>query len=295
MTSPLSTVPPLAELAAPAAWRTVDFIADLHLNAGEPATVAAWRHYLQTTPADAVFMLGDLFEVWVGDDVLDGGAFAPNGTALAPDASAAIPGSTATPGGARFELFCAQALHQAADRLALFFMPGNRDFLVDQRFMERSRATLLADPTVLTFCSQRWLLSHGDALCLDDVDYLKFRQQVRSPGWQSAFLAKPLAERQAIARHMREQSQLHQQGGQSGQDGGQHYADVDNAAARQWLQAAGAARLIHGHTHRPATHDLGNGLARIVLSDWDAQARPPRADALRLSASGLQRIALLSP
>ncbi len=274
----LSTVPPLAELAAAPAWRTVDFIADLHLNAGEPATVAAWRHYLQTTPADAVFMLGDLFEVWVGDDALDGGV--------------------ATPGTTSFERHCAETLRQAADRLALFFMPGNRDFLVGQRLMAHCRARLLADPTVLTFCGQRWLLSHGDALCLDDVDYLKFRQQVRSPGWQSAFLTQPLAQRQAIARHIRAQSQLHQQGGQNGQsgpDGGPHYADVDNAAARQWLQAASARTLIHGHTHRPATHDLGGGLARIVLSDWDAQARPPRADALRLSASGLQRIALLSP
>lgn len=259
-----STVPPLTELIAPPAWRTVDFIADLHLNAGEPATAAAWQHYLQTTPADAVFMLGDLFEVWVGDDALDGGA--------------------------SFEHHCAEILRQAADRLALFFMPGNRDFLVGPRLMAHCRATLLADPAVLTFAGQRWLLSHGDALCLDDVDYLKFRQQVRSPGWQSTFLTKPLAERQAIARHIREQSQARQQGSH---ESGQDYADVDSAAARQWLQAAGAASLIHGHTHRPATHDLGGGLARIVLSDWDAQARPPRADALRLSASGLQRIALL--
>ena len=282
--TPHSTVPPLAELAAAPAWRTVDFIADLHLNAGEPDTVAAWQHYLQTTPADAVFMLGDLFEVWVGDDALDDGTLAPNGTALAAGSGAAMP-STAS-----FERHCAEILRQAADRLALFFMPGNRDFLVGPRLMAHCRTTLLADPTVLTFAGQRWLLSHGDALCLDDVDYLKFRQQVRSPGWQSAFLAKPLAERQAIARHIRTQSQLHQQGGQ---EGGQHYADVDNTAARQWLQAAGAARLIHGHTHQPAVHELGGGLSRIVLSDWDAQARPPRADALRLSANGLQRIALL--
>jgi UDP-2,3-diacylglucosamine hydrolase len=284
--TPLSTVLPLAELAAPPAWRTVDFIADLHLNAGEPASVAAWRHYLQTTPADAVFMLGDLFEVWVGDDALDGGMLAPSGTALAAGGEAAMHDNAATPDSAPFEQHCAQVLRQAANRLALFFMPGNRDFLVGQRLMAHCRTTLLADPTVLTFAGQRWLLSHGDALCLDDVDYLKFRQQVRSPGWQSAFLAKPLTERQTLARHIRTQSQLHQ-------EGGKNYADVDNAAARQWLQAANACTLIHGHTHRPATHDLGGDLSRIVLSDWDAQARPPRADALRLSASGLQRIALL--
>ena len=260
----LSTVYPLAELTAPPAWYTVDFISDLHLNAGEPATFAAWQHYLQTTPADAVFMLGDLFEVWVGDDVLE-----------------------ATPNGASFEQRCAQTLHQAADRLALFFMHGNRDFLVGPGLMARSCATLLADPAVLTFGGQRWLLSHGDALCLDDTDYLKFRQQVRSPAWQAAFLSQPLAERQAIARHMRAQSQARQQTAAD-------YADVDSAAARQWLQAAGAATLIHGHTHKPALHDLGGGLSRAVLSDWDAGATTPRADALRLSASGLQRIALLS-
>lgn len=260
---PPSTVPPPlpAELAAAPAWRTVDFISDLHLNAGEPATFAAWRHYLQTTPADAVFMLGDLFEVWVGDDVLD------NNTS--------------------FEQQCAQILCQAADRLTLFFMPGNRDFLVGPRFMAHSRTTLLADPTVLTFCGQRWLLSHGDALCLDDVDYLKFRQQVRSPAWQAAFLAKPLAERQALARHMREQSQLHQQGGEND-------ADLDSTATRQWLQTANAKMLIHGHTHKPGAHDLRDGLSRVVLSDWDVQAHPPRADALRLSACGVQRIALFS-
>ena len=262
------TVHPLAELTAPPAWRTVDFISDLHLNASEPATFNAWRHYLRTTPADAVFMLGDLFEVWVGDDVLDGDAGVPNN--------------------ASFEHRCAQALGQAAGRLNLFFMPGNRDFLVGQTLMQRARATLLADPTVLTFLGQRWLLSHGDALCLEDADYLKFRQQVRDPGWQSAFLAKPLAERQAMARYMRQQSQAHQQTGT-------RYADVDSAAARQWLHAAAARTLIHGHTHRPAAHDLGDGLSRWVLSDWDAQAPAPRADALRLTADGLQRITVLAP
>lgn len=278
---PFSTVPPLAELMAPPAWRTVDFISDLHLSAGEPTTFAAWQHYLQTTSADAVFILGDLFEVWVGDDVLDQGTLAPGSKAKAPDDSAAMPGSTSC------EHRCAQVLRQATERLDLFFMHGNRDFLVGQRFMDRCRATLLADPTVLTFAGQRWLLTHGDALCLDDVDYLKFRQQVRSPAWQNAFLNKPLAERQALARHMRAQSQVHQQSSQN-------YADVDSAAARQWLQAASAYTLIHGHTHQPAAHDLGDGLQRVVLSDWDAQARPPRADALRLTASaGLQRIALL--
>ncbi|ABM38196.1 UDP-2,3-diacylglucosamine diphosphatase [Polaromonas naphthalenivorans] len=261
------TVPRMAELAAPPSWRTVDFISDVHLHAGDEATFAAWQAYLQSTPADAVFILGDLFEVWVGDDAV-GADFRAQ-----PQAS--------------FENRCASVLAQAASRLALFFMHGNRDFLVGPAFMDACRATLLDDPTVLVFAGQRWLLSHGDALCLDDTGYMRVRQQVRGKDWQQAFLARPLAERQAMAREMRRQSQAHQQD--------MDHGGVDDAAARQWLQAADARTLIHGHTHKPAGHDLGEGLSRVVLSDWDAQDSAPRADVLRLSASGLQRIALLSP
>ncbi|MEO6321113.1 MAG: UDP-2,3-diacylglucosamine diphosphatase [Polaromonas sp.] len=263
---PASSVPRMAELAAPPSWRTVDFISDLHLNADEPATYTAWQSYLQSTPADAVFILGDLFEVWVGDDAVSADF------RLHPEAS--------------FENRCAAVLSQAASQRAIFFMHGNRDFLVGPALMALCRATLLGDPTVLTFAGQRWLLSHGDALCLDDADYMEFRQQVRSVVWQSAFLAKPLAERQAIARDIRRQSEARKR---SSLD----YADVDTAAARQWLEAANASTLIHGHTHQPAVHDLGDGFSRVVLSDWDAQALAPRADVLRLAASGLQRIALL--
>jgi UDP-2,3-diacylglucosamine hydrolase len=269
ITGTTPTVPRVAELVAPPSWRTVDFISDLHLQAGEPATFAAWQHYMQTTPADAVFILGDLFEVWVGDD------------AVGADFSANLAPATAS-----FEESCARLLGQTATRLALFFMHGNRDFLVGQKFMALCNTRLLADPSVLLFAGQRWLLSHGDALCLGDVDYLAFRQQVRSAAWQQAFLGKPLTERQAIARALRQQSEARKQSGAV-------YADVDAPAARQWLQAAQAHTLIHGHTHRPAQHALGQGLSRVVLSDWDAQAAPPRAEVLRLSASGLQRIALL--
>lgn len=258
----------MAELAAPPAWRMVDFISDLHLNAAEPATFAAWQNYLRTTPADAVFMLGDLFEVWVGDD--------------------AVSHSVLAAGETSFEHRCAQLLSQTAQRLALFFMHGNRDFLLGQAFMAHCHATLLPDPTVLAFAGQRWLLSHGDALCLEDVDYLQFRRQVRSPEWQRAFLARPLAERQAIARDMRQQSEARKANGAD-------YADVDAAAARQWLQTAQARTLIHGHTHKPATHDLGKSLSRVVLSDWDAAASTPRGDLLRLTASGLERIKLRQP
>jgi UDP-2,3-diacylglucosamine hydrolase len=129
------------------------------------------------------------------------------------------------------------------------------------------------------------LLSHGDALCLGDVDYMQFRSQVRTDEWQRAFLARPLAERQAIARGLREQSEARKKSGVQ-------YADVDTEAARQWLQAAASHTLIHGHTHKPAVHDLGGGYSRVVLSDWDLAAPVPRAEVLRLTAAGLQRIAL---
>ena len=275
--------PRIAALHAPAHWRTVDFISDLHLQAGEPATFDAWQHYMQTTPADALFILGDLFDVWVGDDV------------LGPGSSSAIDRP-----GQGFEARCAQVLGHTAGRLALFFMHGNRDFLVGcsaagENLPERCNTTLLADPCALTFAGQRWLLSHGDALCLDDLAYMTFRQQVRSAAWQQAFLARPLVERQQIASDLRRQSrQQHDQRSQSGEP----YADVDADAARQWLRAADAHTLIHGHTHQPAQHDLQGGLQRVVLSDWDADPHGahPRAEVLRLSAETagrLQRISLV--
>ncbi len=257
-------VPQTAELIAPPSWRTVDFISDLHLHASEPATFAAWQRYMQGTPADAVFILGDLFEVWVGDDAV-------------------------SPTGVKFEDRCAQVLGQTAGRLSVFFMHGNRDFLVGPGLTALCNTALLADPTVLVFEEQRWLLSHGDALCIGDVDYMAFRQQVRSLEWQRDFLAKPLPERQVIARGLRAQSEARKQTGAE-------YADVDTATARAWLLAADAPTLIHGHTHKPARHDLNDGLTRVVLSDWHIAADPfdaPRADVLRLSADGLRRIDLL--
>lgn len=260
----------LRELELPASWHTLDFISDVHLDAQDPLTHAAWSAYMAATPADAVFILGDLFEVWVGDDLLD-----------APEP--------------QFAAQCVESLSQAGRRLSLFFMHGNRDFLVGPALLERCHATLLSDPCLLRGAGQCWLLSHGDALCLDDQPYLTFRQQVRSAAWQQAFLARPLAERQALAREMRERSQ--QQQAQRWADGG-GYAEVDAQAARSSLQQAGSKTLIHGHTHRPAHHDLGQGLAREVLSDWDAQAVPARAQVLRLSlqpgsSAQLERLSLL--
>ncbi|MDB5894826.1 MAG: UDP-2,3-diacylglucosamine diphosphatase [Rhodoferax sp.] len=252
------TVPQVAELIAPVHWRAVDFISDLHLHASEPDTFAAWKHYLATTPADAVFMLGDLFEVWVGDDAAD------------------IPG---------FEADSLAVLRANASRLALFFLHGNRDFLVGTASMRAAGTTLLQDPVALVFQGRRWLLSHGDALCLDDVDYQKFRRQVRSTEWQQQVLGQPLEARLQLARSLRGQSEARKRTEVT-------FADVDRAAARAWLGAAGANTLIHGHTHRPADHDLGDGLRRVVLSDWDLSAEPPRAEVLRLTAAGVERLTL---
>lgn len=248
-------------MKAPTHWRCVDFISDLHLQASQPETFQAWQHYLAHTPANAVFILGDLFEVWVGDD------------AAAPVAAS---GADPAPG---FEQQCQRVLTQASQRLALYFMHGNRDFLLGQTFASACGMTLLADPTVLVFDTQRWLLSHGDALCLDDTDYQQFRTLVRSADWQQAFLAKPLTQRQAIARDLRTQSQTRKASGAA-------YADVDGSMALQWLEQADATTLIHGHTHLPADHVLHSASGcthqRRVLSDWDATAFPPRLQVLRL-------------
>ncbi len=248
----------IAELMAAPTWRVIDFISDLHLQATDAATFDVWQQFMQTTSADAVFILGDLFEVWVGDDALQSGSF---------------------------ERQCADTIRQTAARIPVFFMHGNRDFLVGSALMGLCHTRLLDDPTVLIFAGQRWLLSHGDALCIGDVPYMRFRAQVRSPEWQQAFLAQPLQERQAIARGLRQQSEARKQSGAE-------HADVDLQAARQLLHDAHALRLIHGHTHKPAEHDLGDGMHRVVLSDWDADARPARAEVLRLSSDGLQRIPL---
>lgn len=253
-------MPRFEELIAPSHWRTVDIISDLHLHPDDAATCAAWQHYLQHTPADAVLMLGDLFEVWVGDDALQ------------------APGS--------FESQCAATLQAASQRLALFFMAGNRDFLVGAAFAALCGVQLLADPTLFCWQGQCLLLSHGDALCLEDVDYQRFRLLARSAAWQAQFLAQPLATRRAQARSIRQESEARKQSGAS-------YADVDSASAIAWLQATEAGILIHGHTHRPAQHQLTPHLQRVVLTDWDATAKPPRAQALRLDAHGLlHRIAL---
>jgi len=241
-------------LDAPAHWQAVDLISDLHLQAGEPATFEAWRDWMDRTDADAVLILGDLFEVWVGDDVLAHDPFAQA---------------------------CAEVLHRAAQRCQVGFMPGNRDFLVGPGFLQSCSVEPLTDPTVLHWRGRRIVLSHGDALCLDDEAYQRFRAVARTPKWQSDFLAKPLAERQAMAQAMRTQSEAHNQSMHS-------FADADVAMTLGWMQQADSTHLIHGHTHRPGSESLAPGFKRHVLSDWDLD-HADRAEVLRLTRDGFER------
>jgi UDP-2,3-diacylglucosamine hydrolase len=257
------------ELVAPGAWRSVDFISDLHLQPSEPATFDAWWAFLRgevagapdaSPMADALFILGDLFEVWVGDDVLDSDDPA-----------------------APFWRACADAIAERARLTPVFFMAGNRDFLIGPVASERMGWQVLSDPTVLQLGQHRTLLSHGDALCVDDTDYQAFRNTVRQNAWQQDFLSQPLADRLRVARDLRERSQARKD--ELGNDPSL-WADVDHAAAAQWLRQARAHRLIHGHTHRPGQHAWGEGLKREVLSDWELGSSQPRSEVLRLHVSG---------
>lgn len=246
-----TTQPTIGLLTAPPTWQTVDLISDLHLQASEPATFEAWRSYMENTTAHAVLILGDLFEVWVGDDAASRNTFL---------------------------LSCAQVLRQTARRLHVAFMPGNRDFLVGPAFLADCGVHALSDPSLLQWGRQRILLSHGDALCLDDHAYQAFRLQVRSADWQKDFLAKPLHERLTLARAMRAQSESQKRSVVV-------YADADADMALNWLDTAKADRLVHGHTHQPADHPLGAG-SRHVLSDWSLDHAPHRAQVFRLQRDG---------
>ncbi len=241
-------------LQAPDHWQAVDLISDLHLQASEPATFEAWRAHMRHTRADAVLLLGDVFEVWVGDD------------AVAQDP---------------FLQACAEVLRQASAQRFVGFMPGNRDFLVGNAFLQSCGVQALSDPAVLVWGQQRTVLSHGDALCLGDEAYQRFRAVARTPAWQAEFLAKPLHERLAMAQAMRAQSEAHNQSMQS-------FADADVAMTIEWLQAANSLHLVHGHTHRPADHAVPGlpGATRQVLSDWHITTTQRRTQVLRLDANG---------
>jgi UDP-2,3-diacylglucosamine hydrolase len=249
-------LPAFYELALPPAWGAVDFISDLHLCAAMPRTFAAFAAHLRATPADAVFILGDLFELWVGDDMRD----------------------------QPFERACIDAMAHAASHRQLAFLVGNRDFLLGAAMLRDCGLMGLPDPTVLAAWGQRVLLTHGDALCLADTRYQAFRQEVRGTTWQAEFLARPLAERLAIAAEIRRASATRQRfDGDAG-------ADVDTAEAVRWLHALGAAEMVHGHTHRPGSESLAPGHKRHVLSDWDLD-HANRAQVLRLTRDGFERVA----
>ena len=253
----------IAPWVAPAHWRSVDLLSDLHLHAGDPATLAALENYLEHANADAILFLGDLFEVWVGDDSLEGGSF---------------------------EQRAASLLRASAQRQPLYFMHGNRDFLLSPKAAAQCGMQLLPDPVRFTLGEHTYLLSHGDALCLDDTDYMAFRATVRGAQWQQNFLAQPLAKRREVAAQMRAQSEARRL-----EQPAAAIVDVDAKAAADWLAQADCNTLIHGHTHRPAQHALPGGGTRVVLSDWDCspQALKPRAEVLRLSSGGWQRVPLV--
>lgn len=239
------------------AVRVVDFISDIHLSEAMPATARAWEDFVAATRADAVFMLGDLFEVWVGDDART----------------------------RAFEARCVEAIAALARRVPVFVQHGNRDFLLGAQFAAATGARLLADPCTVAAFGRRLLVTHGDELCVDDVPYQLFRQQVRDPAYQAQFLAQPLEARLAIAAKMRAASR-------AGRDEPVTYADVDPTLAKEWLARAGTDTMIHGHTHRPGTQAL-DGWTRHVLSDWDLDSPDParhRAEVLRWTAAGLERL-----
>ena len=256
--------PVVRELQVPERWQAIDFISDLHLCQALPRTFAGFQRHLQTTSADAVFILGDLFELWVGDDM-----------AQQP-----------------FEARCVDALHKASERVTLAFMVGNRDFLVGPQLLLQTGMLGLQEPTLLQAFGQRVLLSHGDAWCLDDAPYQAFRQEVRSDAWQYRFLAQSLPERLQVAQQIRNASRERQRfDGTAG-------TDISTPEALRWMQAAQATVLVHGHTHRPASQMLAPGLQRHVLSDWDldeGHGLGPncRAEVLRFSAAGFQRLSLV--
>jgi UDP-2,3-diacylglucosamine hydrolase len=175
--------------------------------------------------------------------------------------------------------------------MEIFIMRGNRDFLMGEQLAAACGAKMLEDPSVLQLGTTRWLLTHGDAQCLADTPYQAFRTQVRSTAWKERFLSQPLSHRLELARHMRSQSEA-----QKTQRKALHepWIDLDAATCLGQLRAHAADHMVHGHTHQPTQHPLGVGHTRWVLSDWDLQAEPPRAEALRLNATHAtpQRIAL---
>lgn len=234
------------------------FVSDVHLQASLPRTTQAFTDFLQqhARKAGELYLLGDLFEYWAGDDDL------------------------ATPYNAQI----ANAIRKISDAgVAVFWMGGNRDFLVGHEFAQAAGVTPLPDPFIASITGQRIVLTHGDAQCTDDHAYMAFRAQVRQPTWQQEFLAMPLAQRKAIIESMRSGSREAQR------SKSYEIMDVNGAAITSLFEATGTTIMIHGHTHRPATHDYQETegkRVRHVLPDWDCDNEPPRGGWLAMYADG---------
>ncbi len=225
------------------------FISDLHIDASRPAITEQFLSFLaaEAKDADALYILGDLFESWVGDDAADSAQ------------SAAISGIRSLTGSG----------------VPCFVMHGNRDFLLAGRFSSISGAQLLPDPLIVTLYGEPVLVMHGDALCTDDLAYQRLRATVRDADWQRQFLALPVAARRAIAGAARVGSQAHTSAMEHA------ITDVNDASVALALRNAGTSTLLHGHTHRPAIHALevdGRPCTRIVLGDWYDQGSMLRWD-----------------
>jgi len=221
-------------------------MSDLHLDAVRPDLTAIFLRFMADTPGhvDDLFLLGDIFEAWVGDD---------------DDAPWLLP--------------VVDALRRASDAgVRIHFQHGNRDFLLGEAFAARVGMTLLPEALSLDLGGIATVLCHGDALCTDDADYQAFRARSRDPAWQAQILAMPLQARRGLARQMRQESMDGQQRRLA--EGGM-LTDVNDAAVGRCMRDHGAVRLIHGHTHRPAVHRvaLGDGRhgERVVLADWRAE------------------------
>jgi len=225
------------------------FISDLHIDAAQPAIIEQFLAFLRADAKDAsaLYILGDLFESWIGDDAPDSAQ------------SAAIAGLRSL----------------TSSGVPCFVMHGNRDFLLSHRFCEMSGAQLLHDPLIITVHGEAVLVMHGDALCTDDHAYQRLRATVRDADWQRQFLALPIESRRALAGAARAGSQAHTAAMEHA------ITDVNPDSVAMALRGAGTSTLLHGHTHRPAIHALevdGRPRTRIVLGDWYDQGSVLRWD-----------------
>lgn len=218
---------------------TTLFISDLHLDPSRPEITSQFLEFLdgEAASAEALYILGDLFEVWIGDDDPE------------PEKRRAVAG-----------------LKRLSERgVPSFVMHGNRDFLLGARFTAESGCEVLADPTIVHLYGARVLTTHGDMLCTDDVSYQRLRTTVRDLGWQSMFLALSVDQRLALATEARAGSKEHVSRMSA------EIMDVNAGAVVGAMRAAGVSLLLHGHTHRPDVHELsvdGQQARRIVLGDW---------------------------